>query len=81
MNYPIYEFYYPDKKIKQKKILIPREIYDRYRAITDDDEAKKFLKQHTKGMEWFIPGSPFFNAIEIGVVDANGKHPVIVTKL
>ena len=81
MDYQIYQFHYPDKNITQKKILLPIEIYNTYKAITDDDEAKKFLKSHTKGMEWFIPGSPYFDAVTTGIVNANGSHPVIVTKL
>lgn len=81
MDYPIYEFHYPDKNITQQKVLIPTEVYETYNAMTDDDEAKKFLKSHTKGMEWFIRGSPYYDAIATGIVDANGKYPVIVTKL
>lgn len=80
MNHPIYEFHYPDKNITQKKVLIPVEVYKAYRAIKDDDEAKRYLKLHTNGMEWFIPGSPFYRAIETGVVSANGNYPVQVTK-
>lgn len=81
MNYPVYEFHYPHNKFTQKKVLIPREVYEQYKAITDDDEAKAFLKSHTKGMEWFIPGSPFFEAITTGVVNANGSWPVEVKKI
>lgn len=80
-NYPIYNFHYPHNGFDQKKILIPREVYDEYKAIPDDDTAKKFLKQHTKGMEWFIPSSAYYAAIESGIINANGKWPVVVTKI
>lgn len=80
MFYPVYLFVYPDKNIRQFKILIPREVWEKYRSISDDDAAKKFLKQHTNGMEWFIPGSPYYEAIETGVLNCNGRYPVVVTK-
>jgi hypothetical protein len=81
MNYPIYEFHYPDKNITQRKVLIPKEVYETYKAIQDYDEAKKFLKSHTKGMEWFIPSSPYYDAIESGFVDANGRHRAEVIRI
>ncbi len=83
----IYEFFYPDKNIRQRKIMISHDAYLEYRNMKYDTDAqikraKEFLKYHTKGMEYFTDKSSYFDAIESGYVETTtGKYKTIVTKI
>jgi hypothetical protein len=82
----IYEFFYPDRNIKQKKILIPHEEYLKLKVLPDDSEEEEerkegLLTKLTGGMEWFTDKSPLFDAINTGTINCNGTHPVKITRL
>lgn len=80
-----YKIYYHDYKITQYKVMIPHSIYDEYMQMpyeTKDEqsEAKAWIKNKTKGKEWFTDKSQIFDAITTGTINANGKHKVTISK-
>jgi hypothetical protein len=75
-----YLFYYPDYNIRQEKVLIPHEAWELSREMSPD-KGKKYLKEQSSGEEWFTDKSPLFEAIKTGILNCNGIHKCIVTKL
>jgi hypothetical protein len=82
----MYHIHYPEYNVIQEKVLISHEIYLEYKNMPSATEAqnkraKDFLKYHTKGKEWFTDQSPLWDAIETGILNCNGIHKCIVTKV
>lgn len=79
MNYThqLYEFYYPDKKVRQQKVLIPHVLYIRIMDLPIEDQDEELLKL-SGGKEWFTDRSPLFDSITAGVLSCNGVHKCIV---
>lgn len=82
----IYTVTYLDYGITQKKLLIPHSIYEGYKNMPYDTKeeqsaAKSWLKNKTKGREWFTNKSPYYEAIKTGVLNCNGKHRVKIEVL
>ena len=82
----MYSIHYPEHKVIQQKIMIPDAIYREYKEMPSETEAqkkrgKKFLEYHTKGKLWFTDASPLARAIETGILEANGTHICIMTKI
>lgn len=78
--YSLYNIHYPDRDIRQVKILIPHNEYLRISEL-EPDEYKRELKRITKGHEWFTDQSPYYQAITTNIIDCNGQYKCIVTPI
>lgn len=79
----VWEFYFPDRNIRQVKNLISHAVYKEANKIKDDDEHKRYMKRFG---EWFTDNSPYFKAIGTGaytVINCGTTYswPVIATQL
>ena len=87
MEWALYEFYYPDLNVRQQKVLWSREEYERHNSIEDEDEAKAYKRLQIGSYDFFLPGSPLFDAIETGYVSyprspaMGGPYRTIVKKI
>jgi hypothetical protein len=80
----IYEFHYPQSKVRQHKILISHDDYLTVKAMPEETkeqafDKKKAMKSLTQGQEWFTDKSPLFDAIETGILNCNGIYQCKVT--
>lgn len=77
----MYEFYYPESGVIQRKLLIPHEQYLTFKVLPEDsnkqEKRKKQLeKEITHGQQWFTDQSPLYESISTGVLECNGRHKV-----
>src|SRR6266542_3390607 len=80
-----FEFEYPNGVVQQK-ILVSHDDYLKWRSMsekTGEDVIIKegFWKSKTSNKEWFTDKSPFYDAIETGLISCNGVHPVKIREL
>lgn len=76
----MYEFEYPNKGVKQTKLLISHGDWEKWRAMPENNKREERDKAHfwekvTKGEQWFTDKSPLFDAIPTGILECNGIYP------
>lgn len=81
-----YKVHYPANGITQTKVLISHEDYLEIMRMSGNNEneikaQKAALKELTGGKEWFTDRSPYFEAIETGILNCNGIHECQLTKI
>lgn len=81
----MYEFFWIDSNVKQRKLLISHSIWEEYNSMpklteAQEKRAKAFLKYHTKGNQWFTDKSPLYDSISTGILNCNGQYKCIVNE-
>lgn len=77
----MYEFYFPQYNVRQRKLLIKHTDWYKASLIMSEKLRKHRMKELTKDKEWFTDESPLFKAIQTQVLVCNGIHQCITTKL
>ena len=75
-----YKFYFPFYEITQTKVLIQKSDWETIDKMIEEEKKEK-IKELTNDNEYFIEGSPLFNAIESGYFECNNiKTRCVVEK-